>query len=478
MPNPEECKKILYQKPIPKYMQDWFNITAPCRILNLLSPQDITYLNQVATSVKLSGNPSKKKELITQLMKQRGFKKLDCGTNRIVYKFMENQTFLIKVAFDRVAIQDNLREFKNQEYLKPFCAKCFEVTPCGTVGMFERVKAVSTREQFLEIADRVFDIIVNCFIGKFILADFGTKYYKNWGVRVGSFPVILDYPYLYETDEAKLYCNNYDPNSSTGYCGGEIDYDDGFNVLLCKKCGKTFLASELGKNKNKPGGLLIERKETCNMEVTIIINGEENVIKDKKETSTYQKNKLSRKEYTMKKRMKGFSVEIELGEPDPEDIPIEEEAVEPKVMTEKESMIESVCNNMQIEIIEPKKSDPPRDYGKGVEFEDISETDNDVIYKDPEGINLQSTLATALMSINAVDEKEDYDINIRYDVYGNMVTVDDPDDPTIDHLSDVSPKDPNAIFEDGDEDNEEEDTDDEYDNDTDDYTEEEILNEF
>lgn len=471
MPSHEECKEILYERPIPKFVQNWFDIQAPCRIYNLLMPQDIAYLNQIATSVKLSGNPSKKKELITRLMEQRGFKKLDCGTNRIVYKFMEDQSFLIKVAFDRVAIQDNLKEYKNQEFLKPFCAKCFEVSPCGTVGMFERVNAVKTREQFAEIANRVFDIIVNCFIGKYVLADFGTNFYKNWGVRKGAYPVILDYPYLYELDSAKLYCNNRDLNSPTGYCGGEIDYDDGFNFLVCKKCGKVFLASELGRNDNKPGGLCVEREENY-MNITIErSNGKTVTFGEEKKTTTYKK--LSRREYNMKKKAKNFDFSIEIGDhSEIKDKPVIEV---PRVLTEKESHIEKSCKELSVTIKKgndyyvgntdtPVKINPYAEdddlniYGSGAKLEEPEDDSKEyakTVYSDSDNTdnNFNSTLAAALMSIagssdkneedepldNTISNKDHYNVSQKYDDRGNMISVDDPNDPEYDELSDTPP---------------------------------------
>mgnify|MGYP004638939633 CR=1 FL=1 len=315
-----EDKAILLSRPVPTITEQWNAIQTPFHIYNFLTYQDIAYLNQIARSNKLAGNPSKKKQLITQLMEARGFKKLDCGTNRIVFKFMEDQSFLIKVAFDKVALQDNIREYNNQEYLKPFCAKCFEVTPCGTVGLFERVYAVKSREEFASIAYTVFDIIVNCFLGKFVLADFGTKFYKNWGVREGAYPVILDYPYLYELDGGKLFCNKEDPFSETGYCGGEIDYDDGFNFLVCKKCGKRYLASELSKeNRNK--NILVTSKEETRMKIqitkrdgTVLNLGETN------ESKTYKKfeKKETPHEYQMRKSLKDLKVYITRRSEEPE----------------------------------------------------------------------------------------------------------------------------------------------------------------
>lgn len=450
--------ETLYNNPIHPSARQWFNIKTPWRIMNFFTPQDIQYLNQIATSIKLSGNPTKKKELINLLMEQKGFKKLDAGTNRIVYKFLEDQSICIKIAFDRVAINDNLNEYKNQEFLKPFCAKCFEVTPCGTVGLFERVYPIKNREQFKQIADRVFDIIVNVFLGKYVLADFGTNFFKNWGIRMHSYPVILDYPYLYELDSAKLYCNNPDPKSPTGYCGGEIDYDDGFNFLVCQKCGKTFLASELSKDR-KQSGLIIEREENY-MNITIEKNGKTIVLGEEKATSTYKK--LSRKEYKMKKAAKELSVTIERAEgreevkidPNPDGTPI----------NVQESFHDKNCKALEVKITsrdgdkyETKKIDDPFGYSGinnvfGYGAEKIEETpvsnEAETIYKDKESDSFgNNTMAEVVKNINIINNKAKEEDDLATDEVEKELTepeddidwTEDDEEEILEHYSEDSP---------------------------------------
>lgn len=159
-------------------------LTAP-PLLALLTPQDINDLNRIARSVKLAGKIDEKYRLIDQIMTNRGFVKLHAGTNRVVYRFIEDQRFVIKVAIDRVGLGDNPAEYKNQFLLKPFVTKVFEVSPCGTVGLFERVDAIMSREEFLSVADDIFNLITKFFVGKYVLEDFGSHYFMNWAIRKG-----------------------------------------------------------------------------------------------------------------------------------------------------------------------------------------------------------------------------------------------------------------------------------------------------
>lgn len=216
-------------------------------LLSLLTVEDIAQLNKIAKSLKYAGKIDTKYKLIDEIVSKRGFAKLHAGTNRVVYRFKEDQSFVIKIALDRVGLNDNPAEFKNQQFLKPFVTKCFEVSPCGTVGLFERVDPILSREEFMSVANDIFKLITKFFIGKYVIEDFGTHYFMNWGIRFGGMGLcLLDFPYVYEIDSAKLYCTN-QPDPMFPPCDGEIDYDDGFNNLICTKCGKVYQARDLQK---------------------------------------------------------------------------------------------------------------------------------------------------------------------------------------------------------------------------------------
>lgn len=216
-------------------------------ISSMFTQDDISRLYQIARSIRYAGNPELKLQEIDKVMKARGFVKFVSGTNRIAYRPLEDNRFLVKVAFDDVGRGDNPREFKNQFIFKPFVTKVFEVTPCGTLGVFERVIPITSREEFLSIAGDIYELINQWFIGEYVLEDIGTEYFLNWGIRSGFGPVLLDFPYVYKLDGNKLYCNAPSSNTPSGCCEGIIDYDPGFNHLFCTKCGVRYKAKELEK---------------------------------------------------------------------------------------------------------------------------------------------------------------------------------------------------------------------------------------
>ena len=121
----------------------------------------------------------------------------------------------------------------------------FQVTPCGTVGFAERVQPIKNRAEFAIIAPDVFDVL-DGLLGKYVMDDVGTQFFLNWGVTDRG-PVLLDYPYIYECDPDKLFCNKEYPDGTV--CHGFIDYDGGLNFLTCQRCGKRYNAVDLKKNR-------------------------------------------------------------------------------------------------------------------------------------------------------------------------------------------------------------------------------------
>lgn len=277
----------LYAKQVSALDFRWDNLFAP-PLLSLVSAYDIERMRQIATSNKLASQPDEKYRLINDILVRRGFKKIASGTNRIAYKYLDDQSFCLKVALDATGMKDNPAEYKNQFLLKPYVTKIFESSPCGAVALVERVEPIVTREEYMHIADDVFNFIVEKIIGRYVVSDIGTNYYQNIGIRTGFGPVLLDFPYVYELDGNKIFCNHIDPVLGS-YCLGEIDYDDGFNNILCTKCGKRYLAKELAKKvedrqiiikgKGEKKAMRIVLKRGDNVVDVIETDNESNVIK-------------------------------------------------------------------------------------------------------------------------------------------------------------------------------------------------------
>lgn len=231
------------------------------------SPFDIQELNSIARSIRYSAKPQARYEAINKVCNRCGLVKFAAGTNRVVYRHPEFQDILFKIAADDVGLNDNPAEYRNQFLLKPFVAKTFEISPCGTVAIVERVNPITSREEYISVADDVFELITEWLVGKYVLADIGTKFFMNIGIRANFGVVLLDYPYVYELDGNKIFCRKPDPTSPTGVCDGDIDYDDGFNFLRCSKCGAVYKAKELEK-KIKDNEIIVEREGEIKMKIT------------------------------------------------------------------------------------------------------------------------------------------------------------------------------------------------------------------
>lgn len=237
---------ILYSKEKSPLEFHFEQLTAP-PLYSFLTQQDLDALYYIASSTKLSSKIDDKYEMIKNILVPRNFKKFASGTNRIIYKHLENPNILLKVSLDKVGLRDNWDEYKNQFILKPFVSKTFEVSYNGAVALSERVLPITSKKEFASIAGDVFDLLNTYISGRYIMEDIGSNYFLNYGLRNGFGVVILDYSYLYELDGNKLYCNKLDPYTLQK-CNGVIDYDVGFNNLICTKCGKRYLATELQKS--------------------------------------------------------------------------------------------------------------------------------------------------------------------------------------------------------------------------------------
>lgn len=280
-----DAMTMLYAKNKSALEFQWDSLFGPS-VYQLIPPVDVERLRQIATSIKLNGNIVEKKKQINEIMVRNGFMRFHAGTNRVVYTHYELPHIVCKVAVDRVGMNDNPAEFKNQYYLKPFVTKCFDVSPCGTVGVFERIQPINSIEEFAYVYEDTFDLITKVLVGKYVLEDIGSKFFNNYGIRVGFGVCLLDYPYMYKLDGNKLICNRpIFPNTKEPVCGGEIDYDNGFNYLVCRCCGKRYSAKDL-EDKRKEG--LIKIKGGANMlDVVVTVNGKE--IRPNKVSTTIQK---------------------------------------------------------------------------------------------------------------------------------------------------------------------------------------------
>lgn len=254
---------FLYKGTISKHELEWDSMcTYP--LYNLITAEDIDYIRKLILSPRYSGNNKLKMEKIDEVMHFRGFTRLAGGTNRLVYTHPYASNAVFKVAIDSVGINDNPAEFKNQHYLKPYCTKVFECSPCGTIASFEKVDRFTNFDEFYSIADDYYYLITRIILGKYVMEDIGIDYWMNFGLRTSGLdkkfcgPVILDFPYLFELDGRKLECLN-DPNNDGNICHGEIDYDSGFNKLICKKCGRTYRARDLARTSDGSGILLRQK---------------------------------------------------------------------------------------------------------------------------------------------------------------------------------------------------------------------------
>ena len=352
-------------------------------ICSLLSPYDVQLLDDISRDPKLITKFDQRLQMNDEIMKSRGFMRLTQGTNRAVYKHLEAQHFVFKIAISDPGRKDSPAEMINQHKLKPFVAKCFDVSPTGIVGSFERVEDITSKEQFLNIADDVFTLLYDHIIGKYVMADIGTNFFRNYGIRIGFGPVLLDYPMLYEVDGAKLFCNGIGPFGLP--CGGAIDYDEGANFLYCEKCGKQYTAAHLRKaiDENQIEIITpIRRKRKMKIEV---FEGDKKVFENNlnvQSSDTYVRNKRNEK---FKERI-SHQKELHVKEDDVEKASSVMDSKEVEEETEDEAINSTSNTSVYPNGSESDNQQPDTDF----ESEIGDDVDEEVVEEEADGSDVES----------------------------------------------------------------------------------------
>lgn len=212
-------------------------------VYQVLTPTQVGDLYELATSIKYNSKIKFKYKTMDEIMAKSGFREFHAGTNRRIYHHLDFKQLMAKVALDDEGLRDNPSEYRNQSIFAPYCTKVFDVTPEGAVEFVERFEPILNRRMFELYADDIFYIIDKVIDGRYAVADIGTLYFMNYGIRPGFGPGFLDFPYAYKLDGNKLYCRAELPDGSR--CNGVIDYDRGFNELICNHCGKVYQARDL-----------------------------------------------------------------------------------------------------------------------------------------------------------------------------------------------------------------------------------------
>lgn len=292
--NPIQLEKMGIRRYSRKNQFNFDMLTAP-PLFSMITPYDAQQIHDICLDPRLNNKLKQKEQWYKEILGPRGFEFLGRGTNRIVFKCLENQNIVLKVPLSEAGRTDNPSEFRNQHLIKPFCTKVFEVSQDGLIGVFERGELIRNDEVFYSVADQVFNFY-QLFLGKYIMADVGSEFRKNWLIRPGFGAILGDFPLIYNLDGGKLFCNQKD--LFTGIpCGGSIDYDTGYNRLYCKKCGKQYFASSLAKKVD--AGSILKRKDMGTME--IIIN---KLGKDGEEIQEVKESIISSKSYLQDIRSK------------------------------------------------------------------------------------------------------------------------------------------------------------------------------
>ena len=291
-PEKAEKKKEKFLENLSWKQFDWSKLYRPP--ISSYIPPDVVYrLEEISNTVRLMNKPTERFKLQNDLLRPYGFHPLNSGTNRRAFYHERDIGVVLKLGSDKVGKSDNIAEFNLQKIIAPFCTKVFDVTPTGVCQLAERVETMTEEDYKEKYTDLIFDLIMAIYYKGYIMEDVGANFFKNWGVRVGFGPVILDFPYIYEVDYSKLKCTRRDPFTNV-VCGGDIDYDyaGGMSQIICEKCGARYTAKYLAKKIPSTAFTpIIEGKKEYSMS---LINTNLKVFVTKKNVKTGEKQVIHR----------------------------------------------------------------------------------------------------------------------------------------------------------------------------------------
>ncbi len=224
-------KSLAYTVPLERAFDD---LQGPM-VEDLFDAETIKSIKLAVTNPKIKFFKDKFK-ILAGILNPLGYILAHAGTNRVVFQPQFDDSFVVKIGLDIAGRTNNPNEIVNQKYLKPFVCKCFDTTDDGVIGTFERVVPIENLNQLWSVREDIFDIM-RAITKRFVIDDFGTEAFKNWGVRKGFGPVLLDYADMYILDKDTAYCRKPIDWHSTAVCGGELGYTPGYNKIMCKKCG-------------------------------------------------------------------------------------------------------------------------------------------------------------------------------------------------------------------------------------------------
>lgn len=224
-------KSLAYTVPLERAFDD---LQGPM-VEDLFDAETIKSIKLAVTNPKIKFFKDKFR-ILAGILNPLGYILAHAGTNRVVFQPQFDDSFVVKIGLDIAGRTNNPNEIVNQKYLKPFVCKCFDTTDDGVIGTFERVVPIENLNQLWSVREDIFDIM-RAITKRFVIDDFGTEAFKNWGVRKGFGPVLLDYADMYILDKDTAYCRKPIDWHSTAVCGGELGYTPGYNKIMCKKCG-------------------------------------------------------------------------------------------------------------------------------------------------------------------------------------------------------------------------------------------------
>lgn len=406
-------KDVIKESELMKKYIAWFDSLKVNPLLSYFTIEDINLIHKLATSPAMHCDVKEKYRLLGEIMEKRGFRLIGGGTNRRAYECIYDDRVVAKVATDPVGFTSNLREYINQNVLKPFCNKIFEVTPCGSLAIIEKVVPIKDVSEFQKYAQEIYDILYFKIRNNSIaMEDIGTRSMKNWGYRSGFGPVLLDYPTMYVADPKKRLCKNI---LNGKLCCGTLDYDEGFNCIVCSECGRTYFAKTIAKTEGDDINSLLsavgylKKEGVKSMKFEIVNKNDGKVI-----SSVECGGKCNHVDPTVSNHIIGgtFSEKVisttqKKKRPTVMIVDAVNEEEESTVVKEEEKVVEEKQSAPKVQVVEPIEVEEPQSYNliKQKQFiEKFNELNSGIKVENIDGSSVSITdLAKAVNEVMTID---------------------------------------------------------------------------
>lgn len=223
--------------------------------LELFDPVTVKDLFSIMNSCS---NNHRKADMVVKYLKDMKFKEVDLGTNIICMENKKYDDVVFKIALDPCGIEDNFNDVWLSEEI-PEYSRVYAHHRTGIVSVHKRYKVFDSQHSIQRYHKQIMKLLRR--LSKdYLIVDLSPINIKNYGTDKKGQLVIIDGSDMIKLNSgvSEFRCTELINKNNTKFkeCGGELEYDEIFQYLVCKKCGKEVNPLTLKKAYSKEVNIL------------------------------------------------------------------------------------------------------------------------------------------------------------------------------------------------------------------------------